>query len=76
LLRDMLHTRYRSSSTARRNARAKENERQTQQFGQQLVDGTEHWDDSSMSSCSGRSSTDSLGFDSSQDIDFFDIEVF
>jgi hypothetical protein len=75
LLRDMLHPRYRSSSTARRHARAKETGRQTQQFDQQLVDDTEHCDDSSMSSCSG-SSTDSLGFDSSQDIDFFDIDVF
>jgi hypothetical protein len=76
LFRDKLHTRYRSSSKvkmARRKARSKQNETQeTQQYDQQLVDG--HWDDSS--SMSSYSSTDSLGFDSSLEIDFFDIDVF
>jgi hypothetical protein len=77
--RDKLHSRYLSSSKvkiARRKARAKQHETQTQQYGQQVVvDGTGQWDDSSLSSCS-ESSTDSLGFDQSLEVDFFDIEVF
>jgi hypothetical protein len=78
LLRDMLHNRYGAPSKvkiARRKARSKENERQTQQSDQQLVNDTDHCDDSSMASCSG-TSTDSLGFDSSLEIEFFDIDVF
>jgi hypothetical protein len=77
--RDKLHTRYLSSSKvkiARRKARANQNETQTQQHGQQLVvDSTGQWDDSSLSSCS-ESSTDSLGFDQSLEVDYFDIDVF
>jgi hypothetical protein len=78
LFRDMLHSRYRSSSkakTARGRARAKQTETQAQQYGQQLVDGTGQWDDSSMSSYSSGSSTDSLGFDHYLEIDIFDIDV-
>jgi hypothetical protein len=46
--RDMLHTNYRSSAkakTARRRDRAKQNETQTQHYGQQLVEGTRHSND-------------------------------
>jgi hypothetical protein len=46
-----------------------------QQYSQQLIDGTGDWDDSSISSSWG-SSTDSLGFDFSLELDFFDIDVF
>jgi hypothetical protein len=77
--RDMLHTQYRSSSKAKVTLRRARNRKKTltQQYGQQLVDGsTGPSDDSSMSSSCSRSSTDSLGFDSSMDIDFFDIDVF
>jgi hypothetical protein len=89
--RDMLPTNYRLSSkqaktARRRRAHRKQTETQTQQYDQQLVDdtrhldhGTEHSDEnSSMPSsyaCSG-SSNDSLGFDYSQEVDFFDIDVF
>jgi hypothetical protein len=47
-----------------------------QQYSQQLIHGTGDWDDSSISSSWSGSSTDSLGFDHSLGIDFFDIEVF
>jgi hypothetical protein len=76
--RDVLHTQYRSSSKAKTIIRRdrKRNRTQTQLDGQQPVDGTGHLDDSSMSSSCLGSSTDSLGFDSSQEIAFFDINVF
>jgi hypothetical protein len=78
--RDMLHTQYRSSAKAKTTLRRtrNRNKTQTQQRGQQLVDGTTggHSDDFSMpSSCSGRD-TDSLGFDYSLEIDYFDVDVF
>jgi hypothetical protein len=79
LFRDKLHSRYQSSSKvkiARRRARAKQTETQAQQNGQQLFDDTGYSDDSSISSCSSGCSTDSLGFDYSLEIEFFDIEVF
>jgi hypothetical protein len=78
MFRDMLYTQYRSSAmakTARRRIQIKRTKTQTQKSSQQLIDRTEEWDDSSISSKSG-GSTDSLGFDSSQDLDFFDIDVF
>jgi hypothetical protein len=78
LFRDMLHSRYRSSSKARTapgRTRAKQNETHTQQYGQQLVNGTGYSDDSSISSYSSRCSTDSLGFDYSLEVDIFDIDV-
>jgi hypothetical protein len=78
--RDMLHTQYRSSSKAKTTLRRNRNRNktQTQHDGQELVSGAgEHdSDDSSMSSSCSRSSTDSLGFDHSLEIDFFDIDVF
>jgi hypothetical protein len=81
MFRDMLHTQYRSSAkakTARRRVQIKRIKTQTQQqHSQQLIDGIRHWDESSMtSSRSGSSRTDSLGFNSSHEVDFFDIEVF
>jgi hypothetical protein len=47
-----------------------------QQYSQQLIDGTGDWDDSSISSSSSGSSTDSLGFEHSLELGFFDIDVF
>jgi hypothetical protein len=81
MFRDMLHTQYRSSAkakTARRRVQIKRIKTQTQQqHSQQLIDGIRHWEESSMtSSRSGSSRTDSLGFNSSLEVDFFDIEVF
>jgi hypothetical protein len=79
MFRDMLYTQYRSSAmakTARRRIQIKRTKTQTKQSSQQPIDRTEEWDDSSISSKSGTSSTDSLGFDASQDLDFFDIDVF
>jgi hypothetical protein len=80
--RDMLHTQYRSSAkaktTLRRTRNRSKKQTQTQQRGEQMVDGTTggHLDDSSMSSCSLGSSMDSLGFDYSLEIGFFDIDLF
>jgi hypothetical protein len=77
--RDMLHSQYRSSAKAKTTRRRilNRNKTQTQEDGQKVVDGTgRHSDDSSMSSSCSGSSTDSLGFDYSLDIDFFDIDVF
>jgi hypothetical protein len=75
--RDMLHTQYRSSAKAKTTRRRILNRSKTQtpQDGQHVVEGTGgQSDDFSVSSrCSG-SSTDSLGFDYSLDIDFFDID--
>jgi hypothetical protein len=84
--RDMLHTQYRSSAKTKttlrraRNLNRNKAHTQSQQHGkQQVVDGTgRHSDDSSMgmSSSSSRSNADSLGFDYSLPIEFFDIDVF
>jgi hypothetical protein len=80
LFHDMLHTQSRSSAkakTTRCRARRNENRTQNQQYGQQLVDeDTGLSDDSSISSSCLGSSTDSLGFDNSLELDFFDIDVF
>jgi hypothetical protein len=78
--RDKLHTQYRSSSKSKtilRRAR-KRNKRPNEKCGQQLVDSTVHLSNSSISSACmvSISSTDSLGFDYSEEIDFFDIDVF
>jgi hypothetical protein len=79
--RDMLHTQYRSSAKAKTNSRRirNQNKTQSQQHGQELVDGTadsDHSDDSSMSSSCWGSSLDFQGYDYALEIDFFDIEVF
>jgi hypothetical protein len=76
LLRVMLHTRNQSSSEVKialSKARGKDNEAHTQQDEQLLVDGTGHWDDLSLCSGSIESSTDSLGFEDSLEIDFDDL---
>jgi hypothetical protein len=85
LLRDLLHTQYRSSNkakSARRSAQTRlrnENKNEeNQQSGQQLLDDNGGQpDDSSLSSSCWGSNKDSLGFDdNSPEYDFFDIEVF
>jgi hypothetical protein len=79
LLRDQLHTQYRSSNkakTARRRARNQSKKLENQQSGQQLPDDTRYSDDSSVSSSCWGCDKDSLGFDDSLGYDFFDIDVF
>jgi hypothetical protein len=84
LLRDLLHSQYRSSAKAKIDRRRTENrnKKETQHFDHQLVGGTEHADDSSMASWQGgESSQDSAEFENSQgqddsDKNFFDIDVF
>jgi hypothetical protein len=75
--RDMLHTQYRSSATAKTTRRRdrNRNKTQSQQDGQQLVDGAggHESDDSSISWGSG---LHVLWLDYALEIDFFDIEVF
>jgi hypothetical protein len=84
LLRDLLHTQYRSSAKAKVDRRhttvRKQKPNQNQSPGQKLaeVKETEDSDDSSTtSSCWGRSK-DSLGFEYwlEESDDFFDIDVF
>jgi hypothetical protein len=77
--RDMLHTQYRSSAKSKTMRRTLLNRSKARlsQDDQQVVDGTGgHSDDASLSSSCSGSSTDSLGFETSHEIDFFDIEVF
>ena len=75
--RDKLHNHYRSSSKAKTVRRRVAQRAQRKQYGAQTQQyGIEDSDDSSMlSACSG-SSKDSLGYDHSMEIDFFDIDVF
>jgi hypothetical protein len=81
LLRDLLHTQYRSSAKAkvgRRLKNVKKKDNQNPQSGQKQVEGTEDSDDSSTTSgCWGRSKN-SLGFEYwlEESDDFFDIDVF
>jgi hypothetical protein len=84
LLRDLLHTQYRSSAKAKLGRRLKnvkkqkQKQHQNQQSGQKQVEGTGDSDDSSTtSSCWGRSKN-SLGFEYwlEDSDDFFDIDVF
>jgi hypothetical protein len=77
LLRDFLHTQYRSSAKAKVARRKKEN--QDQRSYQKLVDDTPHSGDASSTSSSCWGSTkDSLGFEYwlEESDDFFDIDVF
>ena len=77
--RDLLPTQYRSSAKAKTTRRSLLNlkKKQTQLHGQQLLDGTGgDCDDSSTASSLSGSSSDSLGFDYSVEIDCSDIEVF
>jgi hypothetical protein len=81
LLRDLLHTKYRSSAKAklgRRRKTVKQKKHQNQPSGQKRVEGTGDSDDfSTTSSCWGRSKN-SLGFEYwlEEPDDFFDIDVF
>jgi hypothetical protein len=84
LLRDLLHTQYRSSAKAKidRRRTRNRNEKETQQCGHQVVDGTtEPSDDSSIASwqCCG-SSEDTLdlvnSLESNGDDSFFAMDVF
>jgi hypothetical protein len=80
LLRDSLHTQYRSSSKAKRDRlkTMKQQQNQNQQSDQKGVEGTGVSDDSSTtSSCWGRSKN-SLGFEYwlEEPDDFFNIDVF
>jgi hypothetical protein len=83
LLRDLLHTQYRSSNkakSARRSAIRAGNQRkklEVQKPGQKLPDNKGPSDDSSVSSSCWGCNKDSLGFDEhSLEYDYFDIEVF
>jgi hypothetical protein len=78
--RDRLHEQYRSSTKAKI-TRRKQKDAHTQQYYQQLVDGTgylndstRHLDDYSIMSSRSESSNDSLGFPYSMEVDFFDID--
>jgi hypothetical protein len=83
LLRDLLHSQYRSSAKAKIDRRRTVNRNKKEsQHGQHLVGGTEKTDDSSVVSWpGGEGSQDSTEFENSQgqddgDKNFFDIDVF
>jgi hypothetical protein len=80
LLRDLLHTQYRSSNKAKAARRRVRNQKEKQEnqrsSSQQLLDDTGPSDDSSVSSSCWGSTRDSLPIDYSLEHDFFDIEVF
>jgi hypothetical protein len=82
LLRDLLHTQYRSSAKAKVGRRTttrmavKQKQNQNQLSCQKRVEGGDDSDDSSTTSaCWGRSK-DSLGFEYWLEENFFDIDVF
>jgi hypothetical protein len=81
LLRDLLHTQYRSSAKAKISRRKTgktgiRKQNQEEQSDQKLVDDTLHSDASSTSSLRWGSTKDSLGFEYWLEDDFFDIDVF
>jgi hypothetical protein len=76
LLRDLLHTQYRSSNKSKIANRRARRQSQNQQSGQKLVDGAADSDDSSLSSSCWGSTKDYLGLEHSPEFDFFDIDVF
>jgi hypothetical protein len=79
LMRDLLHTRYRSSYKAkidRRRGARKQNKKQKQQSSQQMVDGTGNSDDSSVSSSEWGVCKDAWGFEYLLGDAIFDIDVF
>jgi hypothetical protein len=84
LLRDLLHSQYRSSAKAKIDRRRTQNQskKETQQDDHQLVEDTEHADDCSMVSWpGGESSQDSEGLENSKEQGdggktFFDSDVF
>jgi hypothetical protein len=75
--RDMLHTQYRSSAKAKIILRRdrNRNKKETQQHGQQLVDGAGGHSENDLSMPCG-SSLHVLWLDYAVEIDFFDIDVF
>jgi hypothetical protein len=79
-LRDLLHSTYRSSTKAKARRKTqktrKRKEKQGQQSDQQLVDDSQHSDDSSTTSPSWGCTKDSLGFEYWLEDDFFNIDVF
>jgi hypothetical protein len=81
-LRDLLHTKYKSSAKARAAGRrrnrkiVKQHQNQTQLFERKQVDDTQHSDDSSTTSSGWGRSKDSLGFEYWLEEKYFDIDVF
>jgi hypothetical protein len=79
-LRDLLHTKYRSSAKAKRDRlkTLKQQQNQNQQSGQERVEGTGDSDDSSTTSSCWGMSKNSLGFEYwlEEPDDFFNIDVF
>ncbi len=82
LLRDLLHTQYRSSAKAKRDRRLNTGKKQKRhhnsQSGQNQGEGTEDSDDCSTTSSCWGISENSLGFEYwlEESDDFFDIDVF
>jgi hypothetical protein len=82
LLRDLLHTQYRSSAKAKVRRRCSlqhnQNQDQNQQSGQTSVDDTDDSDDCSTTSTCWGSTKESLGFEYwlEEPDDFFEIDVF
>jgi hypothetical protein len=75
LMRDLLHTQYRSSNKSKVATRRARKESQNQQSGQEpLDDAGDSEDDSSLSSSCWGSSKDVLEY--SRDYEFFDMDVF
>jgi hypothetical protein len=75
LLRDLLHSQYRSSNKSKTAIR-KARKQSLKLSDQTLVDGTEDSDDSSLSSSCWGCSKEVLELDNSPEYDFFDIDVF
>jgi hypothetical protein len=81
MLRDILHTQYRSSTKAKIARRRVQGTRYSDNLpmddgAEHSDDGIGHSDDFTMSSpWSGRTKRDSLGFDRSTEIDFFDVDA-
>jgi hypothetical protein len=75
LLRDLLHSQYRSSNKSK-TAFRKARKQSLKPSGRTLVDGTGDSDDSSLSSSCWGCSMDTLVLEHSPEYDFFDIDVF
>jgi hypothetical protein len=75
LLRDLLHSQYRSSNKSKTAIR-KARKQSLKPLDETLVDGTGDSDDSSLSSSSWGCSKDALVLEHSPEYDFFDIDVF
>jgi hypothetical protein len=73
LMRDLLHSQYRSSNKSKTAIRRARKQSQDEQPGQKLVDGTENSDDSSTTSSCGESNKDFLELEHSPKNDLFDM---